>query len=315
MENKFYAAIEQSNTIALFTHVRPDGDALGSTLALAEALETFWHKTVFMFCETPIPERFRYLKGSERIQTQGKPQADLFLSLDCGDLTRLGIFAQDFMRHKNSGNIDHHASNTRFAKWNCVKPYASCSEIVFELLQNKGVPLSLTMATALFTGLSTDTGNFSHSNTDTHAFLTAAALTEAKAPVKEINDRLYKSVPFRKWKLLSRVLGNLRSYDDGKIVLIYTLKQDLEATGNLLTDTESFVDYAVEVDTAEVGIALCEQGPNVYKVSMRSKGKVDVCSACSVFGGGGHKMASGCLVSGFFEDVVDKVLKSVRDEL
>lgn len=113
---------------------------------------------------------------------------------------------------------------------------------------------------------------------------------------------------------MGRVLSRIRRYYDGKLCLIYVTKEDFDATETAKDDTEGFIDYAVNVEGARIGVSLCEHGPNVYKVSMRSKGE-NVSEVCAHFGGGGHVQAAGCMISGFFEDVVDKVLKAVRDIL
>lgn len=312
--DKVAERIAQASSVALFTHIRPDGDALGSVLALQAALKSIG-KSVTVYCDSPVPARLAFLSGADKILSQGTPIADLFVALDCGDADRLGCFSSVFLKKRNTCNVDHHLSNTRFAACNYVKGTSSTCELVLQCLRTLKIELTEEIATLLYVGLSTDTGNFSHSNTTAETFACAATLTACGVKIDELNRRLYKENPYRRLKLLGKVLSGMRSYEEGKIIVLTITSQDLASVGCSLDQTEAFVDYAISVDTAEVGIAVCEQKPNTYKVSMRSRGKADVCRACGTFGGGGHRLASGCTVCGFFEDVVEKVVKSARDEL
>lgn len=139
-----------------------------------------------------------------------------------------------------------------------------------------------------------------------------SSLAEKGIDIADLYDKLYASSRFERTRLLGRVLGRIRHYYDGRLCLIYVTKEDFDATGTKKDDTEGFIDYAINVEGARIGVSICEHSPNVYKVSMRSKGE-NISEVCAHFGGGGHVQAAGCMISGFFEDVVDKLLKAVRD--
>ena len=311
---KIAEKIKKADKIAIFSHTRPDGDTVGGVLALKKGLESIGKKCA-CFCDNAIPSRFSFLPGVGDYSLSPAEKYDLYIAVDCGELARLGENAVFFQKKVNTVNIDHHGSNDNFAEINYVAGYASTCEIVFELLDYMKTSLDDDSALCLYVGLSTDTGNFAHSNTDAHVFECARRLIGHKIDVAALNFALYRNTSFQRTKLLGRVLGRMRRYLDGKLTLIYTLSQDIAETGATASDTEGFIDYATNVTGTEVGVAICQHGENSFKVSMRSRGKVDVSAVCSSFGGGGHRNASGCMICGFFEDVVDKIVRAISLEL
>lgn len=303
--------LKSASNIALFTHSRPDGDALGSTLAFKFALEKLGKKTQ-VFCDTEVGYKYSLLGLNEHFLSRPSGKFDLYVALDCGDINRLGDLADVFLKEKNTLCIDHHAFHTIFCKYNYVVDCSSTCELIFSLINSLNIELDNNMAKLLYIGLSTDTGNFSHSNTTPNVFRIAATLAEKGIDISSLYDNLYSTSRFQRIRLMGRVLSRIRKYFDGRLCLIYTTKEDLEATETKKDDTEGFIDYAVNVEGAKIGVALCEHSDNVYKVSMRSKGE-NVAEVCAYFGGGGHIQAAGCMVSGFFEDVVEKILSAVKN--
>lgn len=236
----------------------------------------------------------------------------MYVALDCGDSGRLGDLSEFFLKQTNTLSIDHHYSHISFSKYNYVVDCSSTCELVYKLLKLSGTEIDAESARLLYIGLSTDTGNFSHSNTTSEVFEIASSLAEKGIDIADLYDKLYASSRFERTRLLGRVLGRIRRYYDGRLCLIYVTKEDFDATGTKKDDTEGFIDYTINVEGARIGVSICEHSPYVYKVSMRSKGE-NISEVCAHFGGGGHVQAAGCMISGFFEDVVDKLLKAVRD--
>ena len=312
--DKIAKVIFKAQKIALFSHTRPDGDTIGGVLALKNALQSIG-KHCDAFCDNNIPEKFFYLPEADSFMLFPQEKYDLYIAVDCGELARLGENFQVFTREKNTVNIDHHMTNDNFAAINCVMEYSSTCEIVFELLKFMKVQIDEKSAICMYTGLSTDTGNFAHSNTNEHTFETARELVKYDIDIAKLNFVLYRNTSFERTKLLGKVISRMRRYEDGQISLIYTLTSDMQEVGADASFTEGFIDYATNVEGTEVGISLCQHAENTFKVSMRSRGKIDVSKICSEFGGGGHRNASGCMVSGFFEDVVDKIVRAVSFEL
>ena len=302
--------ISSQNSIALFCHIRPDGDTLGAALALKLALSKIG-KDVKIFCEDPLPQKFEQFGFSGYFFDTIPQKYDLYVAIDCGDIGRLGKYGDIFVKQKNTLTIDHHAAHEDFGTYTCLIAYSSTCEIISELLQVLHIAIDDDIAAALFIGLSTDTGNFRHSNTDKHTFLTAANLVEQKIDVAEINRKLYAENKFSRLKLLSRALQHLKSYLDGKLFIMYVTLDDFKECGATMEDTEGFTDYAISVDTALIGVSISQSKQNAYKVSMRSKG-VDVAEICGMFGGGGHKQASGCTMCGFLEDIIDKIVNVAK---
>lgn len=302
-----------SSSIALFTHSRPDGDALGSVLALKFALEKLG-KRVEAFCDTEIGHKYTILGYDKYWSRQPRGDFELFVALDCGDVGRLGAFSDFFFRQKNTLCIDHHYSHVSFCQLNYVKNCSSTCELVYTILNGLSVEIDKEIATALYIGLSTDTGNFSHGNTTPAVFEIAADLASKGIDIPGIYDSVYASSRFERTKLLGIVLTRMRRYFDGRLCLLYVTKADLALTGTQKDDTEGFIDYAINSEGAQLGVCFCEHSENAYKVSMRSKG-LNVSAVCEHFGGGGHLQAAGCMISGLFEDAVDKLLKAIMDIL
>lgn len=305
----------KADKIAIFSHTHPDGDTIGGVLALKSGLEKLG-KTCDCFCDCAIPEKFSFLRAADAFALSPQRKYDLYVAVDCGELARLGENAACFAQKRNTVNIDHHhLSNDNFAELNYVKNYSSTCEIIFALLKRLNVPLDRDIATCLYVGLSTDTGNFAHSNTNADTFSCAQQLIAHDIDVAGLNFLLYRNTSFERTMLLGKVISRMRRYCEDRLSLIFTLTTDIEQCHATIADTEGFIDYATNVKGTEVGVAICQNGQNAYKVSMRSRGKVDVGKICMSFGGGGHRNAAGCMLCGFFEDVVDKIVRAVSLEL
>lgn len=296
----------------IFCHCRPDGDTLGCGSALQAALRSLGKKAD-MICESDIPAKFAFLGFSGEVLKLGdvKRKYDAHVAVDCSVESMFGENYTLFRSCRNTFQIDHHVSNSRYAKFNFVKETAACCESVFRLILALGAKIDKTIADRLLLGISTDTGNFEHSNVTAETLAIASELVAQGADLHEIAYRMYKNQPLARAKLYAKVIGGMRLYLDGKVALISVFRKDLEEFGATKDMTEGFIDFPLSVEGVEVAVSLLENGNNTYKISYRSKGKVDVNAVASSFGGGGHKMASGSMLSGFYEDVKDKILREI----
>lgn len=301
--------LAQKNRLALFAHTNPDGDAIGAVCALAIALRRMG-KTVNLFCDMPIGEKItKNFSETHSISKKILGEYDLLVAVDCGDLNRVGEFAGIYDRFAETLTLDHHGGEF-FSKYNLVNNYASTCQIIYEILREFPVEIDSLLATYLYMGLCNDTGNFSHTNTDSACFLMAADLCEKGAEIQKINRVFFKDASLAETKILGRAISHMRTYYDNKLVLMYLTQSDLEDCGANFSETAGIVAHAIDVDTARVGVMLTEFNKNSYKVSMRGK---DFCvrDVCRQFGGGGHMYASGCMINGFLEDVIEKIVRVV----
>lgn len=311
------AQIKKSRSVAVFCHARPDGDALGSGLALCRALQNAG-KSAIMCCEDLPPEKFSFLPSMKLVR-RGLPtkrQYDTFICVDCADVSRTGIFSDAFSKFSGTTiNIDHHVSNPCFAKYNLVVVCPASCEIMTDVLRVAELEIDKEIADLLMLGLITDSGNFTHCDVEAKSFETAAYLRGKGADVNLINYNMFKRQPKLRAVLYGRVMSRMRFALDDRLAFIVTTLTDLSETGADKTMTEGFVDFPLTVDGVEVSVSLMEVKKRHYKVSLRSKGKANVNAVASVFGGGGHILASGCMLIGELEEVIEKLTYAVYQNL
>ena len=305
--------IKGEKSVAVFCHVRPDGDTIGSALGLKLALEFLGIKTG-VFCDDPIPPRFSFLTQTSQIKNEFSGEYTALIAIDCADIQRLGDFAPNFTTHKNTYALDHHVSNTRFAKVNCVLDNASNCENVFELIKFLGVEINEEMANCLALGIVTDTGNFKHNNVTSETLYRMAQLVEKGANLNAIIYNMFTAQSKERAQLFGVVMQKIRYFFDGKFALATVRLADFALTGATQDQTEGFIDFVMGIEGVEVGACVMEMSPNKFKISLRAK-TVDVNAVASTFGGGGHKLASGCQIQGEYEEVVDKLQFAVSREI
>ncbi len=287
--------------LLLVTHENPDGDALGSLLAMHQVLLQGGKDSLMYMSadEFPLPYEYRDLEFDGLL---GAPPDDVrertVVFLDCGNIDRMPV---DFLQEEGVHilNVDHHHDNTRFGTVNLVVPGASCTaEIVYDIARELGAELTVPIAGALYLGLVTDTGRFMYENTTPAAHRMAGDLIDAGVEPHEVYRRLFEDLPFRRLQLLSRALASVQRHEEGALTIALLDRGDFEATGALETDSEGIVDHmrAVE-DTKVAGLArelLCRDREGRSKVSLRATdGSVDVSLIARAFGGGGHRQAAG----------------------
>lgn len=310
--------LKRSRNVAIACHVRPDGDALGSALALGCALINAGKK-VYVLCEDPTPERLRIFPAMVAT-CQSLPEnfneVDLFISVDSAELNRIGIFAAQYSSFKGKTlNIDHHISNPRYAKYNYVlaDSTATC-EILPEILDAADFEITKEIADLLALGLLTDSGNFSHRDVSAKTFAVAAKLKQCGADMCEIGYQMFTRQSKARALLYARVLGKMRFGLEDKLVFLTVTQKDLEETGTDKSQTEGFVDFPLSIDGVEVSVALMEVKKNQYKASLRSR-SVNVNAVADKFGGGGHVLASGCMLFGEYEEVIERLTHAVYQQL
>lgn len=301
------------DSIALICHMRPDGDTLGSCLALYKALESLG-KSVDVVCSDPVPEKFFFLDEPRLVKDKLDKNYSALVAVDCADISRLGTFSDAFNAHNNTFNIDHHISNTRYAKNNYVVENSSNSENVFDIINEMNVNIDVQISNLLAMGIMTDTGNFRHKNVTPKTLYTAAILVEKGADLNAIYYNMFSKQSAKRAKLFGLTMSKIRYFEDNRFALATVRLTDLENTGARQDETEGFIDFVMGIDGVEVGACLMETSINKFKVSFRSKG-VDVNAVAGTFGGGGHTLASGCQISGEYEEVVDKIRFAVSREL
>jgi phosphoesterase RecJ-like protein len=310
-------AIGASQSIVLACHVNPDGDALGSMLGLALALISLG-KEVVCLSEDGVPDILRFLPGTEFVtQTTDMMEFDLALVVDSGDLPRVGATVQPLIgRAKRVVDIDHHVTAGAFGDIRVLNARAaSTAEIVYALLETLEAPITADIATCLFTGIITDTGSFRFQNVTPNTLRVAAKLLEAGAPPAYISENVFDNRTFAATRLLGHALSSLAQTPDGQVIWAHITVRDFDALGATDQDTEGVVNYVRGVRGAEVGVLFREMEPNKIRVSLRSRESVNVAEIAARFGGGGHRMASGCTVELPLAEAERVVISAVREAL
>ena len=311
--------IKQAQRIAIFTHMRPDGDAFGSAFALKTALERLG-KECDAFVEGGVPSNLAFIDGISAVKTCVESlNYDLLICVDSSDVYRLGVLSDEYAKFVRKRvptvNIDHHVSNPRYADYNFVRDCsANCMNIAL-FIEYLGIPFDKKIAEYLLIGLLTDSGNFAHDDVGEEALALASKLVGAGADISYYHYHLFKKQPKARAKLFARTMSGIRYFHDDRFALITITKQAMKETGADHGMTEGFVDFPLNVDTVEVACSLMEMNYRQYKVSLRSKKYADVNKIAGTFGGGGHVRAAGCMLFGDLEEVVDKISYTVSQYL
>lgn len=301
--------LKKEKNVALICHIRPDGDTLGSALALSLVLNNLGIVSD-VYCDDSVPSRFFFLNSTKLVKKEIDKEYSAIIAIDCADITRLGNYGEFFLSHKNTYSIDHHISNTRYAKYNYIVDNASNCENVLQIIREMDCDISPEIANLLAMGIMTDTGNFRHKNVTPLTLSSASYLVEKGADLNTIYYNMFSKQTAGRAKLFGITMSKIRYFLDNKLAIATVMKSDIEYAKAKQDETEGFIDFLMGIDTVEVGICILEVGKNKYKISFRSKG-TDVNAVAGTFGGGGHVLASGCQISGEYEEVVDKLTFAV----
>ena len=292
VESSFIELIDSYSSITVLSHINPDADAIGTSLALYTWLKQRGHRVEIANKSTDIPRNLKFLINYKRIKSKMDYTDSLIISCDCGSIDRLGfdVSGRDII------NIDHHETNTNFGKLNIVdKNAVSSSEVLYRLLYSIG-GITKDISTALYTALISDSLNFTTANMPKSIFLLANSLVELGADPVYISSEMINSRSLASIRVLSLALSSLELSSSGKLATIIINREDLVKSGAIYSDLDGIVDYARSLVTVEIGLMFVEREDDV-KVSIRSK-SIDISLLANHFGGGGHRNAGGFSMSG-----------------
>lgn len=307
--------IAKRQPVLITTHEAPDGDCIGSALALALALRQKGLK-VSVVNKDPVPETLTFLAGSQEVLLPASlsTEFEVAIIVDCTDLGRLGFELPQ--GETQLINIDHHVSNTSFGTYNYVNPKASATgEIIYNLLKEIDVEIRPDIATALYTSLVTDSGSFQYENTSPETLRIAAELLENGAETNIIRQYLWENKPLPAIKALQAALNSLTTAADGKLAWVALDMKSIAAIGASNEHLEGLVNYPRSIAGVEVGMFFKEVEPQKIKVSLRSKQYVDVNALAQKFDGGGHRRAAGCTIYAPLEQAVNTMVMAVQEML
>jgi phosphoesterase RecJ-like protein len=310
--------VREPRRSVICAHVRPDGDALGSCLALALALQQLGHQ-VSVLNEDGLPSTLAFLPGAELVRRPDGPvDADAVFALDTATQPRLGTAVNAAI----AGiplivNVDHHVSNTRYGRLCYIDEHAPATgQIVAEWIEAAGVPITPAIADNLYTAISTDTGSFQYSSTTPATYRWAARLVELGVDVGELNRKIYQSHPLRRVRLLGELLKVLDISEDGRCAswhLTTAMARRAEARPE---DTENMIDHIRAIQGVVVAAFFEELADGKIRLSLRSKDpRFDASELCARFGGGGHRMASGARLPGPLDDARQRVMTAIHEAL
>jgi phosphoesterase RecJ-like protein len=315
---KILEAIGEGRNFLISTHLNPDGDAIGSELALFHLLRNL-NKDVQAINKQGVPALFSFLPGSDQVELPEalNPPYDCSFALDCGQPDRTGGVVT--VGEENRGtiiNIDHHTTNYPWADLNWVDVEASSTaEMIHMLITSLIDKPDLDMACCVYTGLMTDTGSFRYSNTSSRALGLATELVEMGVDPSFIATRVYDTTTYKTLKLLGLTLEDLGMTEDGLVAWITVPRASLERTGTTWEATEEFINFPRAIPTVKIAIFFKEITPEEIKVSFRSKGRVNVSRVAHRHGGGGHINAAGCTLRGSLTEVRQQIISEVSREL
>ena len=311
--DEIFKEINNAESIVILTHESPDGDAVGSSLAMKLALEKIGKKPDVIIHS--YAEVFKFLPGTQDIkETSEITNYDLAIALDCATLKRLKE-GQYFENAKQTIVIDHHGSNNMFGDFNFVNPVSpACCEILAGVFEYYNINIDKEIGSCLITGIITDTGGFQYASTTAETFEFAAELLRKGVNVSDIFQRVMRTVSMAHFELTKRVMDRMEILENGKVAFTYINNADVDEVDAKEGDDEGLVELGRDIVGVEVSILL-KQKEDGYKVSLRSTSYVNVSDVCLMFGGGGHPRAAGAFIKGTTEEVKQKLLKEIEKVL
>ena len=301
--------LNEYDNFTILTHIRPDGDAIGSSLALKAALRQE-DKKVTLLCPSSIPAKYSFLPGVEKFKNffPGEEIGGLAFVLDCSDLDRLDFMKEKMNKFDLVVNIDHHKTNEQFGNVNLVDPTAaSTGELIFLLLRDNNFDLNYEISLNLYVAISSDTGSFKFENTTPQTMKIAGSLLEKGVNPAFVSQKLFDEYPLSTILLLRDSLKTLRLNRSGEIAWMSVHEEMLKKSGSKPEELDGFVNYLKNISEVEVGVFFYHTADGGTKIGFRSK-TVDVSSIEQTFGGGGHSRAAGCTIYGNPQEVVKKTI-------
>ena len=303
--------IKGAETIVILTHETPDGDAIGSSLAMKLAIRQLGKEA-----DVIIPKYsriFEFLPEANQIEQDSEiDKYDLAISVDCSDLKRLaGV--EYFESAKKKIEIDHHSINTMFGDYNFVNPVApACCEILIGMFEYFGIEITQELGTCIITGIITDTGGFQYSAVTPETFEFAAELLQKGVNISNVYQKVLSTKTRAHFELSRIVSARMEFFHEGRVAFTYMNLEDEQKVGAEEGDHEGIVELGRNIEGVEVSIFIREKEENGYKVSLRSKDYVNVADVALMLGGGGHIKAAGCFVQGTVQEVKEKILEELK---
>ncbi len=301
--NEIAARLKEHDNILVLMHKSPDGDAVGCAYGLCLALRQLG-KNAMPLCSDAIDKKYGYIT-SKLPEQHFEPQYIVTV-----DIAAAHLIGEEIKQYRECVDlcIDHHGSNTGFAKEGYVDADSgACAEIIAKVIERMGADIDSDTANAIFTGISTDTGCFKYSNTTSNTYRIAADMIDKGADGAYINRIMFDTKSRARLEVERLALETMTFFDDGKIAVICLTNKMRELSKATEGDTEGISSLPRQIEGVKVGITLNEKDENQFKISARSTGDVDVSKLCARFGGGGHKGAAGCLIAGTLEEVREKI--------
>lgn len=308
--------LDKYKSIYIFTHIRPDGDAIGSSLALGGALK-LQGKKVKILCADEIPARYSFLPGVKNFQDSFSPHEGKGLAfvLDCNDLDRLGDLQGDVLKLDKIVNIDHHITNDRFGDVHFIDPAASSTgEVVFRFIRDNDLKLNKEISLNLYVAIASDTGSFKYDNTTPLALQIAGELLKEGVSPSLVGRKLFDEYPLSTLLLLRDSLATVQFDPTQKIIWMNVFEKMLTKNKAKSAELDGFINYLKSVQEAEVGVLFYHTDRGETKIGFRSK-NIDVASIAQSLGGGGHARAAGVTISGKPENIVQNVLQVISAKL
>src|SRR5262245_5469778 len=303
--------IEQKQHFMITSHVRPDGDGLGSGLALYWMLRAL-NKDADVVLRDRVPPAYNVLPGSEQVIVQGDvtERSDAAFIIECSDVDRPCLPS---LKDQFVVNIDHHSTTGPFGDVNWIDSTAAAvGEMIYNLCKALGVEVTKEIAECIYTALLTDTGSFHFSNTTERTLKIASELVRRGVEPARISQALFYSSSFSKVKLLGHVLSNIERDESGRIAWITMDRATMDEVDACEEDSDGIVNHALSIAEVEAVAFFKELSPGAYRISLRSKGKYNVAKIAEQFGGGGHRNAAGCRIEGDFEEVKQRVIEELQ---
>ncbi len=311
-----HAFLERHRTFLITTHINPDGDGIGSEVAMALWLRERG-KTVHVLNDSPLPHAYRFLAQHHPVETwtaelaeRRFSECDALLVLDTSNRQRIGRLADHIDQHIIAvAVVDHHVTHQGFGSVNVIEPdAAAAAEMVYDLIREGEGTITTAIAEALYIGLMTDTGSFRYSNTDGAAHRMAATLLDTGIDPQLLYSRVNAQAPAGRLRFFGEVLSAMEVHDQGRIVVLEAAPEHFQRNGLVGADTEGLVDLPRMIAGVEVVVLFSEVEPNKVKVSMRSTGRVSIDTIASALNGGGHPHAAGAMVTGSRAEARARVL-------
>ena len=304
--------LKEAETILMYPHVIMDGDTLGSSVALCIALRKMG-KEAHILIEDEIPSYLLFLEKGYCTSDQNiLDEPDISISVDCSDIERFVLRKDKFLAGKSSICLDHHRTNNYFADMNYIDVNAGATgEIVYDLIKNMGIELDVEMAEAIYTAITTDTGNFQYTNTTKTTHLITADLFDIGIDLEKISVEVYQNIRHEKLKIMNEVINTIEMLCNGQADIAYVTQEMLEKTGALMEETEGIIETLRNISGVEISAFLKESKSNEIKVGLRAKTYGDVSVIAQSFGGGGHKKAAGCTLNTTLEEAKQKISAAI----